>query len=210
VWGCGEQAIRLASVLLSNEKMAEIEAVCRGQNACLLPIAADEALGFNAIPDGMAVVLSRKIGVPIVERGTIVQSNKVSNTRAPAFQRIVTPAAFVGSINPNNSYFLVDDHVGFGGTVASLHGHITFLGGRVIGCTTLTASPNSAKLAVSKLTLDMIYSKHGDEIDDFWIETFGHGIACLTEREAIAICRQHSLIALKTILAQAATEVRAR
>jgi hypothetical protein len=69
---------------------------------------------------------------------------------------------------------------------------------------------SSAKLAVTKLTLGMTYPKNGDEIDDFWIETFGHGIACLTEREAIAICRQHSLTALKTILAKAAAEVRAR
>jgi hypothetical protein len=62
----------------------------------------------------------------------------------------------------------------------------------------------------SKLTLNMIYTKFGDEIDDFWQETFGHCVACLTEREAVAICRQQSLVALKTISAQAAKEVCAR
>jgi hypothetical protein len=56
----------------------------------------------------------------------------------------------------------------------------------------------------------MLVSQYRDEIDDLWIETFGHGLDCLIEREAIALCRQQSLVALKTILAQAATEVRAR
>jgi hypothetical protein len=104
----------------------------------------------------MARYLGRVTNIPIVERGTIVQSNKVSHTRAPAFQRIVTPATFAGDVTPNQNYFLVDDHAGFGGTFASLHGHIRLHGSAVVGCTTLTASPNSAKLAVSKLTLDMI------------------------------------------------------
>jgi hypothetical protein len=208
--GDAASALRLAMDFLDIEKVQQIGEICQGSDAWLLPVVADEALGFNAIPDGMARYLARLTGIPIIDRGTIVQSNKVSHTRAPAFQRIVTPATFAGEVTPNRRYFLVDDHAGFGGTFASLHGHIRVSGGAVVGCTTLTASPNSAKLAVSKLTLDMLYKRFGDEIDDFWKETLGHSIACLTEREAVALCRQHSLVALETILAQATTEVRAR
>jgi hypothetical protein len=208
--GNAASALALAMDFLNMGKAQEIGEICRRSDAWLLPVVADEALGFNAIPDGMARYLARLTGIPIVDRGTIVQSNKVSHTRAPAFQRIVTPATFAGDVTPDRNYFLVDDHAGFGGTFASLHGHIRLYGGAVVGCTTLTASPNSTKLAISKLTLDMLYTKFGDEIDDFWQETLGHSITCLTEREAVALCRQHSLVALKTILAQATAEVRAR
>jgi hypothetical protein len=208
--GDAASALCLAMDFLDMDKVQQIGDICSRSDAWLLPVVADEALGFNAIPDGMARYLARLTGIPIVDRGTIVQSNKVSHTRAPAFQRIVTPVSFAGDVTPNRNYFLVDDHAGFGGTFASLQGHIRVFGGAVVGCTALTASPNSAKLAVSKLTLDMIYTRFGDEIDDFWQETLGHSIACLTEREAVALCRQHSLVALKTILAQAAAEVRTR
>jgi hypothetical protein len=208
--GDAASALRLAMDFLDREKVQLIGDISRRTNAWLLPVVADEALGFNAIPDGMARYLARLTGIPIVDRGTIVQSNKVSHTRAPAFQRIVTPVTFAGDVTANRNYFLVDDHAGFGGTFASLHGHIRLYGGAVVGCTTLTASPNSAKLAVSKLTLDMLYNRFGDEFDDFWKETLGHNIACLTEREAVALCRQQSVDSLQTILAQATTEVRAR
>jgi hypothetical protein len=208
--GDAASALRLAMDFLDIEKVQQIGDICRRSDAWLLPVSADEAVGFNAIPDGMASALGRVTGVPVEARDNIVQTNKVSHTRAPGFQRIVTPAAFMGTIIVGRVYYLVDDHAGFGGTFASLQGYIALHGGTVVGCTTLTASPNSATLAVSKLTLDMIYNRFGDEIDDFWQETFGHSIACLTEREAILVCRQRTLIALKTILAQATEEVRAR
>jgi hypothetical protein len=207
--GSADAAIGLAFDLMDERKASLIRDICKSTSALLLPIVADEALGYNAIPDGMTGYLELLMGIPTAN-GMIVQSNKVSHTRAPAFQRIVTPASFEGPVVKGQAYFLIDDHCGFGGTFANLIGHIYSNGGFVVGCTTLTASPNSAKLAVSKLTLDVIYSKHGDEIDDLWIEKFGHGITCLTEREAIVVSRQHSLIALETILAQATTEVRAR
>jgi hypothetical protein len=208
--GDAASALRLAFDFLDSAKVDQISEICRASNAWLLPVSADEALGFNAIPDAMAAALADLTGAPLEARPTIVQTNKVSHTRAPAFQRIVTPATFTGPILPNRAYFLVDDHAGFGGTFANLHGYICSNGGVVVGCTTLTASPNSTKLAVSKLTLDMIHERLGEEANDFWIETFGHGLDCLTEREAIVVCRQHSLVALKTILAQATEEVRAR
>jgi hypothetical protein len=63
---------------------------------------------------------------------------------------------------------------------------------------------------VSKLTLDMLYEKFGDELDDYWQTNFGHSIACLTEREAVAVSRQQSLVALNAIVASATEEVRLR
>ncbi|MCI1755362.1 MAG: phosphoribosyltransferase [Sphingobium sp.] len=95
----------------------------------LLPVVADELTGFNAIPDAMAQVLGNELGLPVIA-GEIVQTNKVGHTRAPAFQRLVTPATFEGQVQPGANYVLVDDHVGLGGTLANLRGHVEARGGR--------------------------------------------------------------------------------
>jgi hypothetical protein len=208
--GDAAHAFTLAFDFLLDSEIEKIGKICSAENAWLLPISADEASGFNAIPDGMAAMLSMHANIQIEDEGKIVQSNKVAHTHAPGFQRIVTPAEFRGEVIVGRAYFLVDDHAGFGGTIANLRGYVIANGGHVVGCTTLTASPDSKKLAVSKLTLDMIYDRLGDDVDDYWKSRFGHGIDCLTHRESIVVARQHSLIALETILAQATEEVRAR
>jgi hypothetical protein len=208
--GDAASAFALAFDLLSDDQIETIGKICKDNDAWLLPISADEAFGFNAIPDAMGAMISIRAHVPLEEEGKIVQSNKVSHTRAPGFQRIVTPAEFQGKVTPGRAYFLVDDHAGFGGTLANLRGYIMQQGGHVVGCTTLTASPDSTKLPISKLTLDMIYTVLGDGIDEFWKSRFGHGIDCLTHRESLVVARQRSLVGLETILAKAAAEVDAR
>lgn len=51
--------------------------------------------------------------------GEIVQINQVGHTRAPSFQRLVTPAMFDGPVQTGQAYVLVDDHIGLGGTLAA-------------------------------------------------------------------------------------------
>jgi hypothetical protein len=184
--------------------------LCAKHDAKLLPVTADEAFGYNAIPDALASSLWFDLPCEIEEKGKIVQSNKVAHTKAPGFQRIVTPASFSGHVTKGARYIIVDDHTGFGGTIANLRGFIIEGGASVLGVTTLTASPNSQKLSVSKATLDMIYATYGSQIDEFWNGRFGHGVDCLTEREAILVSRQRTLERLEACLAQAASEVRAR
>jgi hypothetical protein len=55
-------------------------------------------------------VLGKALGVEI-SAGEIVQSNKVSHTKARAYNRLVTPAAFEGEVRAGRTYILVDDHV---------------------------------------------------------------------------------------------------
>jgi hypothetical protein len=193
-----------------NEALERLRVFLNGSNAMLLPVTADEAFGFNAIPDALAHSLRYETECDIEERGRIVQSNKVAHTRAPGFQRIVTPASFDGEVRSGVNYVIVDDHVGFGGTIANLRGYVMAGGANVVGVVTLTCSPNSQILPVFKSTLDVIYERYGKEIDAFWEERFGHTIACLTEREAILVSRQRSLVQLEDYLATAEREVRAR
>jgi hypothetical protein len=130
--GDARSALTLAMDFLDSEKVQQIGEICRKANAWILAVSADEAVGYNVIPDAMAAVIGQATNSPVEENDKIVQINKVSHTRAPGFQRIVTPAAFTGTIVAGRTYFLVDDHAGFGGTFASLHGYICQNGGRVI------------------------------------------------------------------------------
>jgi hypothetical protein len=203
--------LQLAADLMDPVKIDELVKLATATNALLLAVSADEANGFNAIPDAMALYLDLLTDIP-VSIGDIVQSNKVTHTRSKSLQRIVAPAAFTGKVKPNRNYFIIDDHTGLGGTLANLRGYIETSGGLVVGCTTLTASPNSQVLAISKSSKVMLVEKYGSEINGFWLERFGHDVECLTEREAkaILVCRAQSLDALETQLAQAAEEVRLR
>jgi hypothetical protein len=135
--GDADAAVNLASDLLSGRAIDDLNALIGGRRAILLPVVADETTGFNAIPDAMAQLVSHRLGLRAAA-GEIVQTNKVGHTRAPAFQRLVTPATFGGAVEPGGLYVLVDDHVGLGGTLASLKGYLETSGSTVIGITTLT------------------------------------------------------------------------
>lgn len=126
--GGADAALALSQDLLSASATASLIQVREAEGATLLPVTALEMTGFNAIPDAMAQVLGRELGWP-VGSGSIIQNNKVGHTRAPSFNRLVTPAAFEGEVTNGERYVLVDDHVGLGGTLANLKGHIETNGG---------------------------------------------------------------------------------
>jgi hypothetical protein len=56
----------------------------------------------------------------------------------------------------------------------------------------------------------MLRERHGEALDRLWQAQFGYGIDCLTEVEALNLCRQHSVAAIEDFLAQAAVEARRR
>jgi hypothetical protein len=124
------------------------------------------------------------------------------------WHRLVTPAVFAGTVIQGADYLLVDDHVGFGGTLANLRGYIEVNRGRVIGMTTLTETGGGRKIAVLPETLFMIQEKHGDEFNHFWQQVFGYGTDYLTNIEAGYLCRVESVAAIKTRMAAAATAAR--
>jgi hypothetical protein len=172
-------------------------------------VTAIEVAGFNAIPDAMTQEIGERLKLPPLS-GTIVQSNKVAHTRADGWHRLVTPATFTGTVVPDADYLLVDDHVGFGGTLANLRGHIEVNGGHVLGMTTLTETGGGREIAIRPETLSMLYLKHGNELAEFWRAIFGHGVDCLTNLEAGYLSRVESLDAIRTRMAQAAEHARGR
>ena len=76
--------------------------------------------------------------------------------------------------------------------------------------TTLTESRAARRIALRVETLDMLKEKHGKALDTLWRSQFGYGIDCLTEVEALVLCRQPSVAAIEDFLAQAAIEASGR
>jgi hypothetical protein len=207
--GDPDAAFELAFDLLNDAAVGHLREALTDTDARLLPVVADEALGFNAIPDAMAQILAIELDFPAIA-GEIVQTNKVGHTRAKAFQRFVTPALFDGRVERDANYVLVDDHVGLGGTLANLRGHIETNGGHVIAMTALTESRDGRMISLRPETFDMLWVKHGETLDQLWNDQFGYGIDCLTEVEAQVLCRQSSVERIQDFLAKAAVEARGR
>lgn len=206
--GNAEAALTLAHDLLSEDASGVLKLVGAGR-PILAPVTALEVAGFNAIPDAMAQLLAEELDWG-VSSGQIVQSNKVGHTRARAFNRMVTPAAFEGPVHPGANYVLVDDHVGLGGTLANLKGHIETHGGQVVAMTTLTESRDARRIALQNDVHSMLKERHGEELENLWKEHFGYGLECLTNVEAGILCREQTLESIRDRLTQAAGEARVR
>ena len=207
--GDAQAALALVEDLLSGAATSALREQLAGQAATLLPVAALETTGFNAIPDAMAQVLGAELRLA-VSFGEIVQNNRVGHTRALAFNRLVTPAAFEGDVVAGQAYVLVDDHVGLGGTLANLRGHIESHGGRVLAMTALTESRGARQIALRTETLTVLWKRHGQDLEQFWKAQFGHALDCLTDIEGQVLGREPTVDAIRNRLAQAAIEARRR
>ena len=207
--GDADAADKLVRDLLAIDSTKQLARMLSGEKPIILGVTADEVGGFNAIPDAMAEILAEYIGT-VVAAGTIIQANKVGHTRADGWHCLVTPAVFNSDVVAGANYVLVDDHVGFGGTLANLRGFIEHNGGHVLCMTTLTETRDARHIAASKETLDLLQGRHGQELDHFWRDEFGHGTDSLTNIEAGYLCRVESVAAIKARMAQAAELARSR
>jgi hypothetical protein len=177
----------LSATSLVNETMGEsqnlaIMALLEGHTPILVSAHAYEQQGVNAIPEAFASELSKSLGWP--SDSGITQVNVVSHTGADGFVRLARQAEFAGIVQRGREYVLVDDFVGMGGTLANLKGYIESEGGKVLAAVCLTGKPHSAKLKPTPERLNELRSKHGKELEEWWIERFAHSFDALTESEA--------------------------
>ena len=143
--------------------------------------------GVNAIPSGLAELLSVRLG--LLHEDSVVQTNIVSHTGAGGYGRLARQAAFGGTVAAGDRFVMVDDFIGQGGTLANLRGWIERQGSTVVGAIGLTGKPYSAKLSPTPEQLDELRQKHGAEFEDWWRERFGHAFDCLTQSEARYLAR---------------------
>jgi len=181
-----------------------MRAVFSGGSPAIVPVHAVEDLGYNRIPGAFAELLAEWLNLE-VETG-IIQANVVNHTGASGWQRMVRPAVFEGPVIEGREYFLVDDFVGQGGTLANLRGFLMQSGGRVLGATTLTGRADSATLALRADTLTALRAKHGEEIENWWRGVFGYRFDCLTESEARYLVRVENADTIRARLVEAGSE----
>jgi len=197
-------AKRLAAHLTSSQTVDAIRAVLADRRPALAPVHALEDLGYNRIPGAFAELLAERLNLEVEIR--IIQANVVNHTGASGWQRMVRPAVFEGTVTPGAEYFMVDDFVGQGGTLANLRGYLIHGGGRVLGATTLTGRADSATLALQPGTLAALREKHGEQIENWWEGVFGYRFDCLTESEARYLVRVEDADAIRARLIEAGSE----
>jgi hypothetical protein len=102
-----------------------------------------------------------------------------------------------------SNYVLIDDFIGQGGTLANLRGYVHQQGGTVVGAIALAGQQRSSRLRLGEETLHKLRSKHGDELEKWWLSTFGYGLDCLTDSEAVYLFRSDSFDVITARLAAA-------
>ncbi len=173
---------RLIGRFINSRAIEQVEALVGGAKPILLPVHALEISGINEIPIAMAQRLAAELGLEADL--SVIQDNTVGHTGASGYQRLANPALFSGEVKAGAEYLIVDDFIGQGGTVANLKGFVEINGGRVIGATTLTGRPYSAKLSPELSLIQAVRDKHGNDLETWWQQEFGYGFDCLTQSEA--------------------------
>ncbi len=184
-------ATALVNDTMSEQRNQQLVNLLRGHLPTLVSAHAYEREGVNAIPDAFAVEISK----------AVAQINVVFHTGADGFSRIARPAEFAGIVQAGAEYVLVDDFVGMGGTLANLKGYIESKGGKVLAAVCLTGKPHSAKLALSPERLHELRTKHGTELETWWIGRFAHAFDALTESEARYLTRTEATDTIRNRIA---------
>jgi hypothetical protein len=180
--GDSQSAYRLVHAFLNLDIVHQIAEFAGSARITLASAHALERDGVNAIPEALSEALSEHFQCSVEDE--IVQTNIVSHTKADGFSRLARQAAFTGRCEPGKPYFLVDDFVGQGGTLANLRGYIQNQGGIVIGATVLTGKSYSAKVSIEQDQIDELKNKHGEDLRKWWKHHFGFDYDCLTSSEA--------------------------
>ncbi|EIM5533442.1 hypothetical protein LNM54_005388, partial [Salmonella enterica subsp. enterica] len=136
----------------------------------------------------MADVLGRVLHQDVDD--SIVQTKRVGRTGQDGFGRLANQPEFSGNVRSDVPYFILDDTLTQGGTLAGLKGYIESHGGRVIGASALTGKQYSAKMALSPQTLSQLREHFGGTgLENWWKQQHGYGFDGLTESEANYLLR---------------------
>lgn len=181
-------ARRLVSDVLSPDAIRQLKKVIGNREAIALGVHAEEAVSRNAIPQAMADVLGKVLGIEVSV--DIVQAAKVGRTAQDGFGRLANQPSFDGEVRTDKPYLIMDDTLTQGGTLANLKGYIENRGGEVLAATALTGKQYSAKIAIDSSTLEQLRDQYdGTGLEAWWHNRFGYGFDSLTESEGRYLLR---------------------
>lgn len=186
--GDKDAAYRLVSDILTKDAVDKIRNIIGNREVLLAAVHAEEASGRNKIPQAMADILGKVLHQEVATG--IVQTKRVGRTGLDGFGRLANQPEFAGNVRSDLPYFIVDDTLTQGGTLAGLKGYIESHGGRVIGASALTGKQYSARMALSPRTLSQLREHFGGTgLENWWKQQHGHGFDGLTESEANYLLR---------------------
>ena len=184
-----QAALNVVDDYLTHDVLKEIKSNLDAvKNPLIVPVHAEELTGRNKLPMAFALMIELNLDVKIDD--SIVQSRRAYRTSADGFDRLVKKVSFDGTVINGASYFMIDDAITQGGTLADLKGYIESKGGIVIGSSVLMGKPHSAKLSITKATLGQLRKATGKDLERWWYEQFGYDFSRLTESEARYIAKQ--------------------
>lgn len=186
--GDKDAAYRLVSDILTKDAVDKIRNIIGNREVLLAAVHAEEASGRNKIPQAMADILGKVLHQEVATG--IVQTKRVGRTGQDGFGRLANQPEFAGNVRSDLPYFIVDDTLTQGGTLAGLKGYIESHGGRVIGASALTGKQYSARMALSPQTLSQLREHFGGTgLENWWKQQHGYGFDGLTESEANYLLR---------------------
>lgn len=191
-------ATRLVMDILDDAWLAIHGRSIQNSTPILVGVHAVEGMSTNVIGPMLSQWLGMRLDLPVDDN--IVQINRVGHTGSSGWHRLATPALFAGAVMPGRTYWLADDFVGQGGTLANLRGYIESKGGRVVGYTALTGRSDSSVLGLNQTTLSALRKKHGT-LENWWQQQFGFGFDRLTESEARYLLRAEDADTIRNRLA---------
>ncbi|UCQ19348.1 hypothetical protein DCF79_08030 [Edwardsiella tarda] len=181
-------ARRLVADVLSKDAIDKIRRIIGKREVLLTAVHAEEASGRNKIPQAMADMLGHILHQHVDDN--IVQAVRVGRSGMDGFARLANQPSFAGEVRRDAHYFILDDTLTQGGTLAGLRGYIEAQGGQVIGASALTGKMYSAKMALSASTLSRLRVHFGgSNLEAWWKQQFGYGFDGLTESEAQYLLR---------------------
>jgi hypothetical protein len=180
--GDWKAAIEMVADHVTGDYLRSIRNLIGIRTPVVLPVMAEESTGRNKIPAAAATVICSTLHLEVCT--DIVQAEYVGRTGKGIDHRFAFQPTFTGRVVPGQEYFLVDDTLSVGGTIAQLKGYIESHGGKVVGASALTAHKGCLSLPVTEKMLNAIKLKHGDSMTNFVQEEFGYDITALTQQEA--------------------------
>ena len=197
-------AISLVKRVVTDEFVESVRTLICEEKPVLVPVMAEEAAGRNKIPLALAALLGNKLGLDVST--DIIQTSRSHRTGKGADYRLTHSPSFGGPVTAEKPYFILDDTLSMGGTVAALRGYICQQGGKVLGAAVCTAHPGAVKLPATDKMLASIERKHGPEMNRFWKEEFGYDISRLTQGEAGHLKAAASVDRMRSRIAEARHE----
>lgn len=173
---------------------------CDKYNCLLQPVLANEQWGDNKIPLALSFRLSQILKINI--NTSIIQIDKVARTNKGAFYRLLYNPLFEGEVIKNMNYFLLDDTLTMGGTIANLKGYIENNGGKVVGGAVMTAFPTALNIQIQSNMYQGILDKFGKEnINNLIKDFFYYDLSKFTQAEAGHIKSKSTIEQIRDIFA---------